>query len=52
MTKAGKRAQQAARFKTTEEESKEVEEAKARLASAEEIHVIAAVAAVLSKEQH
>lgn len=49
MTKAGKRAQQAARFKTTEEDRKELEEAKARLAAAKEIHVDAAVS---SKEQH
>lgn len=52
MTKAGKRAQQAARFKTTEEDNKNIEEAKARLAAAKEIRVDAAAAAALSKERH
>lgn len=52
MSKAGKRAQQAAHFKTTEEDSKELEEVKARLAAAKEIHADVAVTAVLSKEWH
>lgn len=52
MTKAGKQAQQAVRFKTIEDDNKEIEEARVRLAAAKEIRMDAAVAAALSKERH